>query len=160
MWLCCGAECGGGVREETLTFAKLSPCFQSLPLLPTIKLGPPGADSQVGGFVFILGPCGPLQRTLLWGWEFLLLPQHPQVFTVRDFKALFPCTGTLGFRGLSGFPVVPPGLSARKCGTTQFSRCCHLTHPPGLPVAALLGVFSTQTASVCPSYKSAWMFLL
>ena len=32
--------------------------FQSLPLLPTSKLGPSGADSKVGGFVYILGPVG------------------------------------------------------------------------------------------------------
>ena len=30
--------------------------FQLLPLLPTSKLGPSGADSWVGGFVYILGP--------------------------------------------------------------------------------------------------------
>ena len=35
--------------------------FQSLPLLPTSKVGPSGADSQAGGFVYILGPCGSLQ---------------------------------------------------------------------------------------------------
>ena len=39
----------------------LSAGFQSLPLLPTIKLGPSGADSQVGGLVHALGPCGSLQ---------------------------------------------------------------------------------------------------
>ena len=43
----------------------LSASFQSLPLLPTIKLGPSGADSQVGGFVHILGLSGSLQQTLL-----------------------------------------------------------------------------------------------
>ena len=32
--------------------------FQSLPLLPTIKLGPSVATSHVGGFVYILGPVG------------------------------------------------------------------------------------------------------
>ena len=35
--------------------------FQSLPPLPTGKLGPSGADSQVGGFVYVLGPYGSLQ---------------------------------------------------------------------------------------------------
>ena len=39
--------------------------FQSLLLLPTSKLGPSGAVSQVGGFVYILGLCGSLQRTLV-----------------------------------------------------------------------------------------------
>ena len=40
-------------------FARLAPLsagFQSLPLLPTIKLGPSGADSQVIGLVHALGP--------------------------------------------------------------------------------------------------------
>ena len=41
----CGAVCGGGVREQTMALALLSSGFQSLPLLPTIKLGPSGADS-------------------------------------------------------------------------------------------------------------------
>ena len=48
-----------------MPFALLSVGFQSLPPLPTIKLGPSGADSQVGGLVYVLGPCGSLQRTLL-----------------------------------------------------------------------------------------------
>ena len=55
------AECGGGVREGTMPLAVFSAGFQSGPLLPTIKLGPSGADSQVGGFVSVLGPCGSLQ---------------------------------------------------------------------------------------------------
>ena len=45
--------------------AQLSADFQSLPLLPTNKLGPSGADSQVGGLVYVLGPCRSLQQTLL-----------------------------------------------------------------------------------------------
>ena len=35
--------------------------FQSLSQLPTSELGPSGVDSWVGGFVYILGPCGSLQ---------------------------------------------------------------------------------------------------
>ena len=78
--------------------AQLCLGFQSLPPPPTIILGPSGADSQVGGFVYILGPCGSLLRGwefLLRGWEFLLPPQPLQVFSVRGFEALFPHTGTL-----------------------------------------------------------------
>ena len=92
MLLHCGALCGGGLWKGTMLLAWLSAGFQSLPRLPTIKLGPSGADSWVSGFVCILGPCGSLQRTLLWGWEFILLPQPPQVFSVRGFEALFPPT--------------------------------------------------------------------
>ena len=90
-----GAICGGGVREGTMLLAWLSAHFQSFPPLPTSKLGPPGADSRVGGFVYILGPCGSLQRTLLRGWKFLQPLHPPQVFTVWGFEALFPRDGTL-----------------------------------------------------------------
>ena len=63
--LCCDAIHGGGAREGTMPLAQLSAGFQSLPPLPTIKLGPSGADSRVGGSVYVLGPCGSLQQTLL-----------------------------------------------------------------------------------------------
>ena len=65
MSLCCDAVCGEGVQEGTMALAPLYDGFQSLPPLPTIKLGPFGADSWVGGLGYILGPCGSLQRTLL-----------------------------------------------------------------------------------------------
>ena len=61
----CRSVCGGGVPEGTMLLAQLSAGFQSLPPLPTSKLGPSGAVSWVGGFVNILGPCGSLQQTLL-----------------------------------------------------------------------------------------------
>ena len=63
--LCCGAVHGGRVREGTELLAQLSAGFLSLPPLPTSKLGPSSADSQVGHFVYILGLCGSLQPTLL-----------------------------------------------------------------------------------------------
>ena len=86
----------GRVWEGTVRFAQHSASFQSLLLLPTSKLGPSSADSLVGELVYILGPCCSLQWTLLWDWEFLPLPQPPQIFSVRGFEALFPCAGTLG----------------------------------------------------------------
>ena len=61
MLLCCDAVCGVRVQEGAMQLALLSAGFQSLPLLPTIKLGLSGAGSQEGGFVYILGPCGSLQ---------------------------------------------------------------------------------------------------
>ena len=60
------------------------------------QIGPFWCRFWVGGFVYILGPHESLQWTLLWGWEFLLLPQPPQVFIARGFEALFPCARTLG----------------------------------------------------------------
>ena len=57
----CGTVSGGGVQEGTMPLAWLLAGFQSLPPLPTSKLGPSGADSRVDGFAYILGPCGSLQ---------------------------------------------------------------------------------------------------
>ena len=57
----CGAVCGGGVQEGTMALTQLSEGFQSLPWLPTSKLDPSGADSWVGGFVYVAGLCGSLQ---------------------------------------------------------------------------------------------------
>ena len=58
------------------------------------KFGPSGADYQVGGFVYIPGPCGSLQQTLLWGWEFLLLPQPLLVFKAKGFWGFISHRGT------------------------------------------------------------------
>ena len=80
-----------------MVLAPLSAGFQSLPLLPTIKLGPSGAGSPVGGLVHALGPCGSLQRPLLCGWESLLLPpQPPRALSIRGLRLYFPCAGALG----------------------------------------------------------------
>ena len=114
---------------------------QSLPLLPTSKLGPCGADSWVGGFVYALGPYESFQPILLWGWEFILLLQPPQVFTARGFEALFPCTVTLGCvvclgpqlflwayphsdMGLPGVPAAPLPLIFQ-----LYHNCCRITSP-------------------------------
>ena len=64
---------------------------QSFTPLPTLKLGPSGAGSRVGGLVHTLGPCGPLQRPLPCGLEFLLmLPQPPREFSIRGLRLYFP----------------------------------------------------------------------
>ena len=149
-WLHCGTVCRGGVQEGTVLLDQLSVGFQSLPLLPTSKLGPSGADSQVRGFVHILGLCGS-PTNLLWGWEFLLVPWPPQVFSVRGFEALFPGAGALGcivYLALQLFlPVYPhtnvgllalpaatlPSLPARLVFHPQ--TCCE-SSTPGLPVSA------------------------
>ena len=47
--------------------------------------------------MYILGPCGSLERPLLGGWEFLMLsPLPPMGVFSQWFEALFPCTGALG----------------------------------------------------------------
>ena len=115
-----------------MLLVQLSASFQSLSLSPTSKLGPSGTDSWVGGFVFVLGPCGSLQWTLLWVWEFLLLPQPPQVFSVRGLRLYFPSAGTLG---------------CAVCLTPQLFLRVYLHTNVGLPpplATALLRVLSTR----------------
>ena len=150
MRLCCDAVCGGGVRVGTMPLALLSAGFQSLPLIPTSKPGPSGADCWVGGFVYVLGPCGSLQWTLLWGWEFLPLPpQSPQVFSIRGLRLYFPalepwvvrsillpsCSSQFICTWMWNRPVckTPPRLSA--------SCCLAVSPPPSCPSLSLLPVW-------------------
>ena len=63
-----------------MPLAQLLAGFQSLSPLTTSTLGPSGADSLVGGFVYILGPCGPLQWALVW------LGVSPTAATPTDFS--------------------------------------------------------------------------
>ena len=115
-----------------MPLAQLSTGFQSLPPLPTIKSGPSSADSRVGGFVYILGPCGSLQQTLLWGWGFLPLPQSPQVFSLRGLRLYFPT-----LEPWVGWSVLLPSCSSR------FNLHVNVG-PPSPPAAALPWVLSTQ----------------
>ena len=85
-----------------MVLAFLSAGFLSLPPVPASKMGPSGADSQVGGSMYVLGPCGSLQWTLLWGWEFLLLPPLPP----RGFQSV-----VWGFSSLSCSPGVAQSVS-------------------------------------------------
>ena len=134
----------------------LSARFQSLPPLPTIKLGPSGADSWVGGLVHALGPCRSLQQTLLWGWEFLQLsPQPPRVFSVSGLKLYFPA--------LELWVAWSITKSTSCCLAGQLQLCplcdtiCHLAGSASrrLAVSPLC-----PAAQLHPSYRSGWMFLL
>ena len=101
-WLHCGAVCGGDDREGTMPLAYLSSGFQSLPLLPTSKVGFSDADYWVGGFAGVLGPFGvPLMDSPM-RLEFLL-PPNPH----RGFEALFPHVSTLGFSGSKVYLPMP-----------------------------------------------------
>ena len=159
----CAAVCGGGAWEGAMVLAPVSAGFQSLPPLPTIKLGSSGADSQVGGLVHALGPCGSLQQPLLWGWEFLLLPTQPRVFAIRCLRLYF-LRWSPGLHGPLHFPAVPPGLSVRECGVAGSASgrtACpvHSTIHQSLGLAPLPRVPSTLASHLCPSYQSGWMFL-
>ena len=92
--LSCDILCAGGVPEGTVLLSVLSASFQSLPPLPTSKLGPSGADSWVGGWVCVcsrtlwVSAMNSPGRLGVSPEEFP--PQPPQVFSVRGLRLHFP----------------------------------------------------------------------
>ena len=156
-----------------MALASLSAGFQSLPSLSTIKLGPSGADSWVGRPVHALGPCGSLQRTLLWGWEFLLLLPQPHGCFRSEVWGFISLCWNPGVRGLLCSPAVPLGVSMCECGAAGSA----IHHFGGLVAAAWPAPFHNPpphwSASPClgasplapdahlhSSYWSGWMFLV
>ena len=150
--------------------APLSTRFQTFTPLPTIKLGPSGAGSRVGGLVHTLGPCGSLQWPLLWGWEsFLQPPQHAWAFSIRGLRLHFP-TLEPWVTWSASLPTVLPGLSVRECVTTGcYPLLCLPRSPPlwvqpsessplGLSVCecGASGSASGQTACpICPTLRQS-----
>ena len=132
-----------------MSLTQLSADFQSLPPLPTSKLDPSGTDSQMGGFVYILGPFGSLQYTLLWGWGCLLPLPLLQVFSVRGFEALFPHAGTLGCT-----VCLTPQLFLQVYPHANVGPPI----PPATTAAALPWVLSTPAPHLYPSYQSRCFF--
>ena len=123
------------------------------------------------GFVYILGPCGSLQQTFLWSWEFLLLlPQPPQAFSVKGFEPLFPRAGALGcvvclapqlflpvYPNVNVEPPSPPAATGPPPLLTY--------SPPWLPVSApptcLENCFSFKSLVVgLPHSSIFWQFWL
>ena len=137
LWRCTWGRDWEGAMEPTL----LSTGPQSFTPLPTIKLGPSGANSWVSGPVHTLGPCGSLQQPLLWGWEsLLLLPQPPRAFSIRGLRLYFPALEPWVMRSALLPAVCPVYLCASvgPQGATPRSACPVLHHsesgPPGLSV--------------------------
>ena len=163
MSLRCGAVCGGGVQKGTMSSAQLSAIFQSLPLLPTNKLGPSGADSQVCGLVYFLGPCGSLLRTLLCeAGSFFWCHNVHRFFQSEVLRLYLPAV----------LPWVAWSVLFASCSSwfihMQMWNCplCQLLPPlvhqltlcPPL-AAALPRILSTPVTCFLPSYWSGRMFL-
>ena len=137
----------GRGRKGAIVLTLLSARVQSLSPLPTIKLCPSGAAShQVGGRVHVLGPCGSLQQTLLWGWELLLLPpQPPRVFSTNGLRVLEPWVV-----GLSPGPPAAASLASHS-----------LAHPaPQSYHLAGSSSHSLAASVVCPSCLSPSLLLV
>ena len=157
-----------------MALSPLSACFQSLPLLPTRQVGPSSADSHVGKFVYILGPCWSLQGTLLWGWEFLTLtPQLPQAFSISGLRLYFPALEPWCFAVCFATPLFFLVYLCANVGLTS-SQAAALLDPPaapcpshskfatslGPPATALPWVLSTQLhISTPPTSLDEYVFV-
>ena len=73
-----------------MPLALLSDSFQSLPLLPTSKLGPSGADSWVGGLVDIPDPVGLSSDLSCEAVSFSCLLNPNRTFQSEVLRLYFP----------------------------------------------------------------------
>ena len=148
--------------------APLSTGPQSFTPLPTIKPGPSGAGSRVGGLVHALGPCGSLRRPLLWGWESLLLPLNPHGLFQSEVWGFLSPRSSPGLCGLLRSPPFVQFICARMWGhgvlpatlPASFSATlspalsvylCANVGPQGLPVVGLPATFVPHSASLGPA---------
>ena len=131
MLLRCGTVWkGGGVTEGTMLLAWLLAVSQSLPPLPIGKLGPSGADSCLGGWVYVssrtlwVSPTNSLVR--LGVSPAAATPTH--FYSQKFWGFIFPHWNP-ALHGLSHSPVVPPSLSSCKCATARSTSCCLASGP-------------------------------
>ena len=165
---------GRDLRGNNATCSALS-WFSVTSLLPASKLGPSGADSQVSGFVYVLGPFGSLQWTLLWGLEFLPLLQPQRVFQSEVLRLYFPAleTWVAWSVSLSSCSFLFIHMQMWDCPVCQLQLPtpvlqllpCHESSLPWLPVSApptsLDECFFFTSLVVRLPYSSIfWQFLL
>ena len=96
--------------------------------------------------MYFLGPSGSLQGTLLVRLGVSPTATAPQVFSVRGFEVLFPCTGTLGcavcltpqlfLPVYSHTNVGPPARPATTSPALVLQlQPCLVSSPPRLPIS-------------------------
>ena len=160
---------GRGVQEGTMPHARLLADFQSLPSLPTSNLGPSNADSQVGGCVYSLWPCGSFHWTLLWGWEFPPLPNACRFLQPKFWGLYSPV-----LEPWVAWSVLLPSCSSWFIQMQMWyhwvlqSPPCSRSSPPGCPSLSLLLVWMNVSSltpwlwdfhSVCFSGNFGYFFV-
>ena len=132
-----------------MALAPLSAGFQSLPPLPTIKLGLSGAASRVGRFVYILGPCvSPRNSPVRLGVSLAAASTPTGVFS-QWFEAYFPM--------LELWVALSVTRSTSCCLSSQLKLC-----PPHSTIRHLAGSASCHLAvsPLCPGYPSPPLLLV
>ena len=130
-----------------MVLAPLSAGFQSLPLLPTIKLGPSSADSQVSRLACACSR--PLWVSLRnspvgLGVSSAAASTPTGVFNQR-FEALFPCAGALVCMVCF---APPPFLPVYLCANVG---------PQGLPVTTLSGLLAAAWPALFHNPPPHWV---
>ena len=143
-------QIGSNGACSTLCWFSVSPSATHTPI------GPFWCCLSSGWVCVCFGPCGSLQGTLLWGWEFPpLQPQPPQVFSVSGLRLYFPMLE----------PWVPWSVtwSTSCCLASQLQLCqpCStMRHLAGSASCHLAESRLCPAALLRPSCRSGWMFLL
>ena len=149
-----------------MALALLSAQLQSLPLLPTIKLGPSGAGSRVGGLVHTQAPVGLSNDLSCEAESFSCCRPNPQgAFSIRGLRLYFPALEpwVARFASLPAVCLVYLCANVGPQGATHRSACPVLRHsesgPLGLSVreCGATGSASGQTSCpVCPTLRQSW----
>ena len=133
-----------------MALALLSDGFQSLPPLPTIKLGPSGADSRVGGLVHAL--CVSLTTSPVRLGVSPAASSTPMGVFNQRFEASFPRAGALSCKVCF---TPPPFLPVYLCAKVGLRGLPVVTLPAHSPQAAVLPlVLSALAARLHSSYRS------
>ena len=80
----CHCLASGGLLDTCPISSHFTHCATGALPAVTLVLNP-----RVGGFTYILRPCGPFKWSFLKIWQFLPSPQSPLVFTARSHENLF-----------------------------------------------------------------------
>ena len=113
-----------------MALALLSARFQSLPLLPTIKLGPSSADSRVSGLVQD-APVSLSNKLSCEAGSFSCCHLNPpRVFSIKGLRLYFPELEPWVARSAL-LLAVHPNLSMSKCGAAGYDPplCLPLSLP-------------------------------
>ena len=141
-----------------MALSPLSARFQSLPLQPTIKLGPSSADSLVGGWACARSRplwVSPTNSPVRLGVSPAAASTPMGVF-IQRFEALFPCSGALGcvichlvHQLLPGWPAI-----ALPTWLHDLPQCWVLLQLPPCHVSTV------PCHQSLPPYRSGWMCFL
>ena len=135
------AVCEGGLQKGRMPRASLSASFHSLPLLPTIKLGPSGADSQVGRLVYVLAPCWCVSNELSCeAGSFSLCCLNPHRYSQSESLRLYfpwivqsvllPSCSSWFIRTLNWCYRIDPGWGGERYAITKRTPPFSLGVPP------------------------------